>query len=32
LTQRMRHPYSQLLDLTHRLQISDNCCIVTSSY
>jgi hypothetical protein len=30
LSQNVRHPYSQLLDLTHRLQILDYCCMVTT--
>jgi hypothetical protein len=29
LSQDVWHPYSQLLDLTHRLQMSDDCCMVT---
>jgi hypothetical protein len=28
LSQNVWHPYYQLLDLTHRLQMSDDCCIV----
>jgi hypothetical protein len=28
LSQNGQHPYSQLLDLTHRLQMSDDCCMV----
>jgi hypothetical protein len=30
LSQNMRLPYSHFLDLTHRLQVSDDCCMVTT--
>jgi hypothetical protein len=30
LGQNVWHPYSQLLDLTHRLQMLDDCCMVTT--